>query len=123
MTTSNLSNTSQKEQNDTYIQWNLVLDIQKEVKETVKFGVVSLKEFIFIIFISVFLYIFLSITGNADEAQMNAATVIGSICVLILYGSIPIFLVLHILVKKKLKRVMKQLDEVVVNQNTIRREK
>lgn len=123
MTTQNLSSTSLKEQNDTYFQWNLILDIQKEVKETMKFGVVSLKEFIFIIFVSVCLYMLLSVTGNADEAQMDAATVIGLICLLILYGSIPIFLVLHIIVKKKLKKVMKQLDEAVANHNTIRREK
>ncbi|WP_375675294.1 hypothetical protein [Bartonella sp. CL100XZDX] len=122
MTKPNLSNASLKEQNDTSSQWDLVLDIQKEVKETLKAGVVSLREFIFIIFISVCLYIFLSILGSADKPQMNVATAIGLICALILYGSIPIFLVLRIIVKKKLKKVMKQLDEAVANQNTIRRE-
>ncbi|WP_039758278.1 hypothetical protein [Bartonella queenslandensis] len=123
MTTANLSDALSKEYNDTYSQWNLVIDIQKEVKETIKFGIVSLKEFIFIIFISVFLYILLSITGNADRSQMDATTIIGLICGLILYGSIPISLVLRIIVKKKLKKVMKQLDEAVSHHNTIRREK
>ncbi|WP_375622763.1 hypothetical protein [Bartonella sp. TT119HLJHH] len=123
MTKPNLSNASPKEQNDTSSQWDLVLDIQKEVKEILKAGVVSLREFIFIIFISVCLYIFLSILGSADKPQMNVVTAIGLICALILYGSIPIFLVLRIIVKKKLKKVMKQLDEAVANQNTIRREK
>ncbi|WP_375666377.1 hypothetical protein [Bartonella sp. TT121SHDZB] len=113
----NLLNASSKDQNDTYPQWDLVLDIQKEVKETIKAGVVSLGEFIFIIFISVCLYIFLSILGHADEPQMDAATLIGLICTLILYGSIPISLVLRIIVKKKLKKVMKQLNEAVANQN------
>ncbi|WP_375638481.1 MULTISPECIES: hypothetical protein [unclassified Bartonella] len=122
MTKPNLSNASPKEQNDTSSQWDLVLDIQKEVKETLKAGVVSLREFIFIIFISICLYIFLSILGSADKPQMNVATAIGLICALILYGSIPISLVLRIIVKKKLKKVMKQLDEAVANQNTIRRE-
>ncbi|WP_375682954.1 MULTISPECIES: hypothetical protein [unclassified Bartonella] len=122
MTKPNLSDASPKEQNDTSSQWDLVLDIQKEVKETLKAGVVSLREFIFIIFISVCLYIFLSILGHADKPQMDAASLIGLICGLILYGSIPISLVLRIIVKKKLKKVMKQLDEAVANQNTIRRE-
>ncbi|WP_375647684.1 MULTISPECIES: hypothetical protein [unclassified Bartonella] len=122
MTKPNLSNASPKEQNDTSSQWDLVLDIQKEVKETLKAGVVSLGEFIFIIFISVCLYIFLSILGSADKPQMDAASLIGLICGLILYGSIPISLVLRIIVKKKLKKVMKQLDEAVANQNIIRRE-
>ncbi len=54
---------------------------------------------------------------------MNVATAIGLLCALILYGSIPISLVLRIIVKKKLKKVMKQLDEAVANQNIIRREK
>ncbi|WP_019224303.1 hypothetical protein [Bartonella rattimassiliensis] len=120
MTTPKLSNTSQKTQNDTSPQWDLVLDIQKEVKETVKFGVVSLREFIFIIFISVCLYIFLSIIGNADKVEMDATTAIGLICVLILYGSIPISFVLRIIIKKKLKKVIKQLDEVVANRSTVR---
>ncbi len=53
---------------------------------------------------------------------MDAASLIGLICGLILYGSIPISLVLRIIVKKKLKKVMKQLDEAVANQNIIRRE-
>ncbi|WP_375608174.1 MULTISPECIES: hypothetical protein [unclassified Bartonella] len=123
MPKTNLSNASSKEQNDRYPQWDLVLDIQKEVKETIKAGVVSLGEFIFIIFISVCLYIFLSILGHADKPQMDAASLIGLICGLILYGSIPISLVLRIIVKKKLKKVMKQLDEAVANQNIIRREK
>ncbi|MBB4076238.1 putative membrane protein YesL [Bartonella fuyuanensis] len=117
----NLSNASQKEQNDTYHRWDLVLDIQKEIKEAVKTGVISLKEFIFILFISICLYIFLSIAGTADKAQMDAMAVIGLLCGLILYGSMPISLGLYIIGRKKLKKIMKQLDEVVINQKTIRR--
>lgn len=119
----NISSTSSEQQNNTYSQWGLVLDIQKEVKETIKHGVVSPKEFILIIFISICLYIFLAIIGNADKAQMDATTAIGLLCVLILYGSIPVSLVLYIIIKKKLKKVIKQLDEAVANHNPLGREK
>ncbi|WP_254492374.1 hypothetical protein [Bartonella sp. B1099] len=119
----NVSSTASKEQSDTCSQWDLVLDIQKEVKETIKYGVVSKKEFILIIFISICIYIFLAVTGNADKAQMDAITAIGLICSLILYVSIPISLVLYIMVKKKLKKVMKQLDEIIAKPNPTRRQK
>ncbi|QEE12703.1 hypothetical protein [Bartonella krasnovii] len=119
----NISSTSSGQRNNPYSQWDLVLDIQKEVKETIKYGVVSLKEFILIIFISVCLYIFLSIIGNVDKDQMDATTAIGLVCVLILYGSIPVSLVLYIIIKKKLKKVIKQLDEAVANHNPLGREK
>ncbi|EJF82133.1 hypothetical protein [Bartonella doshiae] len=115
--TAQISKTLHEKQDDTSLKWDLALNIQKEIKETMKSGVVSRTESRLIIFISLCLSIILTILGNADKAQMDAATAIGLICVLLLYGSLPISIVLYIVIKKKLNKVIKQLDEALAHQN------
>ncbi len=115
--TTQISKTLHEKQDDTSLKWDLVLNIQKEIKETMKSGIVSRAESRLIIFISLCLSIFLVTTGNADKAQMDAVTAIGLICVLLLYGSLPISVVLYIIIKRKLNKIIKQLDEAIIHQN------
>lgn len=115
--TTETSSTLREKQNDMSLQWDAVLNIQKELKKTIETGVVSRMESRFITFISLCLSIFLVITGNADKSQMDAATAIGLICLLLLYGSLPISAIVYIVIKKKLNKALKQLDEAIAHQN------
>lgn len=115
--TTETSNILREKQNDMSLQWDTVLNIQKELKKTIETGVVSRMESRFITFISLCLSIFLVITGNADKSQMDAATAIGLICLLLLYGSLPISAIVYIVIKKKLNKTLKQLDEAIAHQN------
>lgn len=111
-------------QDDTASQWEEILNIQNEIHETRKAGVVSKKEIKLIALISLCLSIILMILGSADREQMDVITAIGLICVLLIYTSLPISTVVYIVIKIKLKKAIKQLDEEITNQTTeIRREK
>ncbi|MCZ2159008.1 hypothetical protein NPX99_07000 [Bartonella sp. 220] len=119
-----ISETFLKERGDTYSRWKEVLNLQKEIHETRNAGVVSKKEIILIALISVCLGLILSVLGNADKDQMDAITAIGLVCVLLIYVSLPISLVLYIVIKRKLKKAIEQLDEEIANQTAeTRREK
>ncbi|WP_144753910.1 hypothetical protein [Bartonella saheliensis] len=122
--TTQTSRTLREKQNDLSPQWEAALNIQKELKETIATGVVSRVESRLILFISLCLSIFLVITGNADKSQMDAATAIGLICLLFLYGSLPISAIVYIVIKKKLNKALQQLDEAIAHQKLrSRREK
>ncbi len=55
---------------------------------------------------------------------MDAITAIGLVSVMLIYTSLPISLVLYIVIKRKLKKAIEQLDEEIANQTIeIRREK
>ncbi|GAA4666172.1 hypothetical protein [Bartonella pachyuromydis] len=122
--TTQTSKTLCEKQNDLSPQWEAALNIQKELKKTIATGVVSRVESRLILFISLCLSIFLVITGNADKSQMDAATAIGLICLLLLYGSLPISAIVYIVIKKKLNKALQQLDEAIAHQKLrSRREK
>ncbi|MEL6088506.1 hypothetical protein [Bartonella schoenbuchensis] len=109
---------------------DLVLNIQKEMKKVIKFGVISRTQLILIFFISLGLSNTLVILGNLDRDQFDIPTAIGVVAFLLISISFPIFVGLYIIVKKKLKDVIQQLDEtieklneIMANQNPRRKEK
>ncbi|AQX19997.1 hypothetical protein [Bartonella sp. WD16.2] len=111
-------------------KWDSILNTQKEMKKVMKFGVISRMQLILIFFISLGLSNTLLILGNLDRDQFDIPTAIGLVAFLLISISLPIFLGLYIIVKKKLKDVIQQLDEaiekineIMTNQNPRRREK
>ncbi|AQX30835.1 hypothetical protein [Bartonella schoenbuchensis] len=119
-----------KEREKMTSKWDSILNTQKEMKKVMKFGVISRMQLILIFFISLGLSNTLLILGNLDRDQFDIPTAIGLVAFLLISISLPIFLGLYIIVKKKLKDIIQQLDEaiekineIMANQNPRRREK
>ncbi|MEL6094207.1 hypothetical protein [Bartonella schoenbuchensis] len=119
-----------KEREKMTSKWDSILNTQKEMTKVMKFGVISRTQLILIFFISLGLSNTLLILGNLDRDQFDIPTAIGLVAFLLISISFPIFVGLYIIVKKKLKDVIQQLDEaiekineIMANQNPRRKEK